>query len=310
MASSNILDTIGNTPLVELTHLSPKPGVRLYAKLEGVNPTGSIKDRVARAIVEEAEARGELRPGMTLVEASTGNMALSLALVAKQKGYSLVVVAPPMVAPGVTEMLGLLGARVVPAPFEAGMRGPIEKALRLAEEPGCYATRQFQAQANVRVHYRTTGQEILDALPEVDVFVAGIGTGGTITGVGRRLKEDNPRRRIIGVTPQLGDQIQGIRSLEEGYTPPLLDEALLDSRFLVDSAQSFSAMRALLEHEGVFAGVSSGAVLHAAFRVARRMSKGNVVALLADTGWRYTPTLLGAEPLLSVHGDPDNRLWW
>ena len=171
-------------------------------------------------------------------------------------------------------------------------------------------TRQFQAQANVRVHYETTGREILDALPEVDVFVAGIGTGGTITGVGRRLKADNPRRRIIGVTPQLGDQIQGIRSLEEGYTPPLLDEALLDSRFLVDSAQSFSAMRALLEHEGLFAGVSSGAVLHAAFRVARRMSKGNVVALLADTGWRYTPTLLGADPLLTARGDPDNRLWW
>lgn len=310
MSSSSILDTIGNTPLVELTHLSPKPGVRLYAKLEGANPTGSIKDRVARAIVQEAEARGDLQPGMTLVEASTGNMALSLALVAKQKGYGLIVVAPPMVAPGVTEMLALLGTRVIPAPFEAGMRGPIEKALRLAEEPGSYATRQFQAQANVRAHYETTGREILDALPEVDAFVAGIGTGGTITGVGRRLKEDNPSRRIVGVTPRLGDEIQGIRSLEEGYTPPLLDESLLDSRFLVDSAQSFSAMRALLESEGLFAGVSSGAVLYAALRVARRMSKGNVVALLADTGWRYTPTLLGAEPLLRVHGDPDNRLWW
>jgi cysteine synthase B len=307
---SNVLDFIGRTPLVELRHLSPKEGVRIFAKLEGGNPTGSVKDRTALYLVKKAEEQGALKPGSTLVEASTGNTAISLALIAKQKGYRLKVVMPRRVTPGMAELLQMLGAELVWEEFVVGMKGAIDHALRLGQEEGHYATRQFQDRANPLAHYETTGPEILAAAPDVDVFVAGIGTGGTITGAGRRLKEHNPRVRVIGVTPKLGDAIQGLRSLEEGYVPPLLDLEMLDGRFLVDSIASFAMMRLLLEKEGLFAGVSSGAVLHAALRVARRMERGTIVALLADTGWRYLPALFGMEELKGLGKDPDNRAWW
>ena len=310
MAPTDVLDAIGSTPLIELHHMSPRPGVRLFAKLEGCNPTGSVKDRVAKYLIEAAEKQEGLKRGITLVEASTGNMALSLSLIAKQRGYGLKVVMPPKVTPGMRELLELMGAEVVVHEFAAGMQGPIEQALSLGQEPGCYATRQFQAETNVRAHYETTGPEILAALPQVDMLIAGIGTGGTITGVGRRLKEQNPQLQVIGVTPQPGDEIQGIRSLEQGYVPPLLDMGLLDGRFLVDSVSSFAAMRELLEKEGLFAGVSSGAVLHVVPQAAQRLNRGNIVVLLADTGWRYLPALFGMEQLQALGGHPDNRAWW
>ena len=310
MGSYDILDSIGDTPLVELRGMSPNPRVRIFGKLEGCNPTGSVKDRAALYLVRRAEAEGTLKPGDTLVEASTGNTALSLALIAKQRGYQLKVVMPQRVTPGMAELLAMLGAQIIWEEFAVGMKGAIDHALRLAQEEGCYATSQFQDQANIRAHYETTGPEILAAMPEVDIFVAGIGTGGTVMGVGRHLKERNPGVKVIGVTPRAGDEIQGLRSLEEGYTPPLLDLGLLDGRFMVDSTTSFATMRELLEKEGLFAGVSSGAVLHTAQRIARSMDRGNIVALLADTGWRYMPALFGMERLTGIGGDPDNRAWW
>jgi cysteine synthase len=310
MNESTILDSIGNTPLIELQQLSPKPGVRLFAKLEGHNPTGSIKDRVAKAIVEEAEREGFIHPGMTLVEASTGNMALSLALVAKQKGYNLTVVVPPNIAPFLEDLIRLVGARIVSEPLRAGMLGPIEQAQRLSRENGYYATRQFESRANLDTHYRITGQEIVDALPDIDAFVAGIGTGGTLTGIGRRLKERNKDCFVVGVTPSLGENIQGIRSLEEGYEPPLLDMSLLDSRFLVDSAASFAAARLVFQMTGLMVGISSGAVFHAGLRIAKRLHKGNIVLLFADNGWRYTSGLLGIEPQLIVKDDLEKKIWW
>ncbi len=305
-----ILDTIGDTPLVELQHLSPNPAVRLFAKLEGFNPTGSIKDRVAKAIVEKAEQEGLIHPGMTLVEASTGNMALSLALVSKQKGYHLTIVVPPNITPFLEDLIRLVGAQVILEPLRAGMLGPIEKAQEIAKMNGYYATRQFEARVNLTTHYETTGREILETLPQVDAFVAGIGTGGTLTGIGRRLKERNKDCLIVGVTPALGENIQGIRSLEEGYEPPLLDFSLLGSRFLVDSTASFAAVRRLFQSTGLMVGISSGAVLHAGLRMAKRLQKGNIVLLFADNGWRYTSGLLGLESHRIEADELEKKIWW
>ena len=310
MSGPDFFTAVGNTPLVELTHSSPRPGVRLFAKLEGNNPSGSIKDRVAARIIQTAEESGALTPGQTIVEASTGNMALALAACAKQKGYTVRAVSPPQVAPGIPELLALYGVEVIWSEPRSGMLGPLQEAQRLAQENGWWFAQQFVNPVNVQAHYETTGPEVLAALPQVDAFVAGIGTGGTITGVGRRLKERNPKTVVVGVEPRFGERLQGLRSLEEGYIPPLLDLALLDRRFMVDSASAFEAVRRLVELEGVFAGISSGAVFHAAGRVAQNMTSGNVVMTFADHGWKY----LNAFPWMTrperPEGAPDDVAWW
>jgi cysteine synthase B len=310
MQSRSILDYVGNTPLVEVSRMSPKPGVRIFAKLEGQNPTGSIKDRVAKYLVEDAEARGELRPGQTLVEASTGNTALALALVAKQKGYKLRVVIPRAATPGVAELLATFGVEIVWCDPMAGMKGAIELAARLSQEEGYFNTCQFESKANLLAHYETTGPEILRDLPQVDVFVAGIGTGGTLMGVGQRLREHNPDVRVIGVEPRMGEQLQGLRNLQEGYVPPLLDLGKLDGRFLVDSQTAFGCSRELLEREGIFAGVSSGAVLHCALRLAERMDEGNMVVIFADGGWKYLTAGPWKEEMEARMLHPDDTAWW
>ena len=219
MSALDYFSAIGGTPLVELPHSSPKPGVRLFAKLEGNNPSGSIKDRVALRIIQAAEESGALTPGQTIVEASTGNMALALAACAKHRGYTMRAVVPPQVAPGIPELLELFGVEIQWAEPRLGMLGPIEEAQRLARENGWWFAQQFASPVNVQAHYDGTGPEVLAALPQVDALVAGIGTGGTITGVGRRLKERNPRTIVVGVEPQFGERLQGLRSLEEGYIP-------------------------------------------------------------------------------------------
>ena len=308
--SKTILDYVGDTPLVEVSRMSPKPGVRIFAKLEGHNPTGSIKDRVAKYLVQQAEANGELRPGQTLIEASTGNTALALALIAKQKGYKLKVVMLRRATPGVAELLATYGVEIVWCDPVAGMKGAIELAERLSKEEGYCNTCQFESRANVQAHYETTGPEILRALPEVDVFVAGIGTGGTLMGVGRRLKEHNSRTRIIGVEPKMGDQLQGLRSLQEGYMPPLLDLDKLDGRFLVNSQEAFDCARSLMDMEGIFAGVSSGAVLCCAQRVAQRMDNGNIVVIFADGGWKYLTAGPWREEMEERMLNPDDTAWW
>lgn len=308
-AIPDLLAHVGRTPLVELRHLARKPGIRLFAKLEGHNPSGSVKDRIAVALVDDAERRGELGPGGTLVEASTGNTAIALAMVARRRGYGLKVVLPEEIVPSIRDTLELFGVEMHWSKAKAGMLGAIEMAQQLGAIPGHCCVRQFENQENVEIHYRTTGAEILEALPEVDALVAGIGTGGTVMGVGRRLREANPRLRVIGVEPKLGERLQGLRSLDEGYRPPLLDLAMLDGRFQVASDTALRAVRDLVRGEGILAGVSSGAVLHAALRVIERLDRGNVVMVFSDGGWKYLPgkpwdaALAGDPRLMDTH-------WW
>ena len=288
MLHSDILEAIGNTPLVELRNVSPNPRVRIFAKLEGQNPGGSLKDRIAHYMIKAAEESGELTHERIILEATSGNTGIGLAMIGIVKGYKVKVVMPDNVSQERTKLLQAFGAGIVYSEGARGTNGAIVMALGMAgEDRRYYMPFQFGNQNNPRAHYDTTGPEILRDLPDLDVFVAGLGTGGTLTGVGRRLKEHNPNIRVIATLPPLGDLVQGLRSLEEGFVPPVLDESLLDGRLVVDSRTSFAAANELLQKEGIFAGVSSGAVLHTAQHAAQQMKKGKIVALLADGGWKY-----------------------
>ena len=309
MPASTVLGLVGNTPLVELAHMPPKPGIRIFAKLEGQNPSGSIKDRIALAMIEEAETEGRLRPGGTIVEASSGNTAIALAFVGKQKGYAVRVVIPGEVAPSIGDLLHLYGAEITWCEPRAGMKGAIDLAQEMSRSEGFHYVGQFDNRINLRTHYHHTGAEIAAGPPSVDVFVAGIGTGGTITGVGRHLREINPQVKIVGVEPRMGESLQGLRSLSEGYVPPLLDLGLLDRRFLVDNATAIDMSRRIVEHEGILAGISAGAALHAAYRVAEDMDQGNIVVMFSDGGWKYLP----ARPWDAARAgseDLDDTHWW
>ena len=309
MHRNNVLGLIGVTPLICLEKLSPSPDIRIYAKLEGQNPSGSIKDRIVLSLVEAAEERGALHTGDTIVEASSGNTAIALALIARRKGYRAHVVIPNDAAPSIRDILAVYGVLVTWCESRAGMQGAIELAHGIAAQPGHYYLGQFSDAVNVETHYATTGQEIVDALPRVDAFIAGIGTGGTIMGVGRRLREANPAVKVIGVEPKMGERLQGLRSLSEGHTAPLLDLSKLDGRFLVDSATAFNTVREIIEQEGILAGVSAGATVSVALRVARRMERGNIVVMFSDGAWKYLPSrpwdaaLRGDEEL-------DETYWW
>lgn len=313
MPQSGLLRTIGRTPLIELMHLSPKPGVRIFAKLEGHNPTGSIKDRVALAMINDAERRGLIAPGQTLVEASTGNTAIALAMVAKQRGYPLKVVIPEGVVPSIEEVLELYGVDIRWCRPRAGMLGAIEEAQSLADREGFFALRQFDNPANLRVHYEETGVELREALlamgEQPDVLVAGLGTGGTLMGAGRRLRETWPGLQLIGVEPRMGERLQGLRSLDEGFHPPFIDLDALSGRFLVTAARALRAARRVVQEEGIMVGVSSGAVLHAAMQLIPRMERGNVVLIFSDSGWKYLP----ARPWDAAQADNaclDETHWW
>lgn len=304
-----LMAQVGNTPLVELTRMSPKPGVRLFAKLEGCNPSGSIKDRIARAIIEQAEAQGRIRPGDTLVEASTGNTAIALSMVARQKGYDLKVVVPEGVVPSIGDILDLYGIDVIQTKPDVGLKGAIELALQLADQHGWFATRQFDNPLNVTTHIHTTGAEIVSQIDQVDAFVAGLGTGGTMVGVGRALREAFPDVRLVGVEPRLGDFLQGIRSMDDQFRPPLIDLDLLSARYLVRSSDALKMMRRVVQEEGVFVGVSGGATLHAAFRYAERLASGNIVVMFSDGGWKYLPARPW-EAALAEHPSLDDVHWW
>jgi cysteine synthase len=285
-----LLDSIGGTPLVELCRLSPRKGVRIFAKLEGQNPSGSVKDRIALAMVEDLEINRGLRPGDTLVEASTGNTAIALATVARQRGYQLKVVIPEGVVDSIPDLLKLYGVGVIWVPPRVGMLGAINTAMDIAaRNPGWHPVRQFDNPINVATHYNVTGAELARQIERVDVFVAGIGTAGTLMGVGRRLRERNPDLKIIGVEPRMGEHLQGLRSLDEGYRPPLLDLEQLNGRFLVSADQALLAMRRIIAEEGIMAGVSAGAALVAALRYAERIDEGNIVVMFSDSGWKYLP---------------------
>jgi len=305
----SLLDLIGNTPLVEVPRLSPRPEVQLYAKLEGQNPTGSIKDRVALAMVEEAEAHGELEPGRELLEPTSGNTGIALALVARLKGYSLTCVMPATVTEERRRLLRLYGVEIVESPGSEGSNGAVRLAQELAaKEPRYFMPFQYGNPANAQAHYRGTGTEIAEALDHVDVLVAGLGTGGTLMGAGERLRESFPEIVVAAAEPLPGDPVMGLRSLEDGYVPPILDVAKLDRKQLVSNAEAVAGVRALLDEEGVVAGVSAGAVMHVAHRLAAELEEGVVVAILADAGWKYlSASFWDAD---DVEGEMEADLWW
>jgi cysteine synthase B len=308
---------VGNTPLVELRSLAPKPGVRLFAKLEAQNPTGSIKDRIVLRILESARASGALAPGQKIVEASTGNTGVALALFGKLLGHPVEVCVPESVYPEIEALLRAYGATIRRVSRQAGIKSAREVAMTLATAEGAYYLGQFDSPENARTHYQTTAQEILDDLAGeggVDAFIAGMGTGGTISGAGRRLKEANSRCQVFGVEPRLGVHVQGLHSLEDGFIPATLDEGVLDGKIIVGNRHAFSHARRAMLAEGIFGGISSGAVLHAGVRLAGRMERGNVVLVFADGGWKYLGTDLwrqdhDAQP--DTAEDPlDDILWW
>ncbi len=283
--AGNVLELVGSTPLVEL---KPVGNVRIYAKLEGQNPTGSIKDRVAKAMIEAAEASGELEPGRELLEPTSGNTGISLALVAKLRGYPLTCVMPENATEERTRLLRLFGAEIIFSPPAEGSNGAVRVALELAErEPRYFMPFQYANAANPRAHYEGTGAEIVEALERVDVLVAGLGTGGTLMGAGERVRERFPDLVVAAAEPLPGDPVMGLRSLDEGYVPPILDVSKLDRKLLVSNEESVHEVRRLLDEEGIFAGVSSGAVGHVARKLAAELEEGVVVAILADGGWKY-----------------------
>jgi [CysO sulfur-carrier protein]-thiocarboxylate-dependent cysteine synthase len=305
----SLLDLIGGTPLVELERLSPKPSVRVFAKLEGQNPTGSIKDRVAKAMIDAAEASGELEPGRRLLEPTSGNTGISLALVAKLRGYPLTCVMPANVTEERRRLLRLYGADIVDSPAEEGSNGAVRLALELAErDPSLYMPFQYGNEANPRAHYEGTGAEIATALDRLDLFVAGLGTGGTLMGAGERLRESFPNLTVAAAEPLPGDPVMGLRSLDEGYVPPILDVSKLDRKLLVANEKAVAGLRLLLDREGIFGGVSSGAVVHAALRLAEELDEGVIACVLADGGWKY----LSADfwEAADVGHAMERSVWW
>jgi cysteine synthase len=303
--ASSLLELVGNTPLVELPQLSPKPEVKLYAKLEGQNPTGSIKDRIALAMVEAAD----LEPGAELLEPTSGNTGISLALVAKLKGYPLTCVMPENATEERKRLLRLYGANIVFSPGEEGSNGAVRLALELAERaPRYFMPFQYANEANPRAHYEGTGTEIAEALERVDVLVAGLGTGGTLMGTGERLRESFPDVVVAAAEPLPGDPVMGLRSLDDGYVPPILDVSKLDRKVLVSNEESVREVRRLLDEEGIFAGVSAGAVGHVARTLAAELDEGVVVAIFADAGWKYlSADFWEAE---NVEQAMERTVWW
>jgi cysteine synthase B len=285
---ASIVDAIGHTPLVAIPRLSPDPQVTILAKLEGLNPTGSVKDRVAKALIEDLEATGRLSSDSIILEPTSGNTGIALAMIARRKGYRVAVVMPDNVTRERRQLLRLFGAAIIDSPGHLGSNGAVAMAKELvAHDPRYVMPYQYGNPANPSVHERTTAEEILADCPEIDVFVAGLGTGGTLMGVARRLKRHRADIRIVAAEPLPGDAVQGLRSLEEGFIPEILDPSLLDARMLVSNADSITALRALTLEEGIFAGVSSGGAVAVAQRVAATMDRGTIVVLLADGGWKY-----------------------
>lgn len=310
-AATDLLGAVGDTPIVEMPRLAPHAGVRLYAKLEGNNPTGSVKDRVARAMIEAAIADGSLRPRQTILEPSSGNTGISLAMIGSRLGYPVRVVMPDNTTPEREQLLRLFGAEIVFSPGAEGSNGAIRLAQELAAaDPDLYMPFQYGNEANPRVHETTTGPEILRDVPDLDVFVAGLGTGGTLTGVGRFMRAQRPGVRIVAAEPMPGELVQGLRSLEDGYVPPVLDESVLDDRYLVSNRDAVIGVRRLLREEGLFVGLSSGAAAAVALRVAAEMERGVIVVLFADAGWKYLSSDLWTRDLDELEEELEGSMLW
>jgi [CysO sulfur-carrier protein]-thiocarboxylate-dependent cysteine synthase len=288
MKMESVLDLIGNTPMVGVHALSPNPAVRIYAKLEGQNPGGSSKDRIALKMIDLAEQEGRLRPGATILEPSSGNTGIGLALVAKLRGYRLRIVMPENVSVERRQLLEIFGVEITLSPADEGSNGAIRRAQEIvAAEPDYVFLFQYGNPANPLAHYEGTGPEIWRDCPEVDVFVAGLGTSGTLMGVGRYLKEQKPTVRVIAVEPPAGELVQGLRNLDDGFVPPIFSPDVLDRKLIVRPRESIEWTRRLLDECGVFAGISSGAAIAGAVKAAATMDQGTIVTLLPDGGWKY-----------------------
>ena len=309
--NADIVDAIGNTPLVDISAVSPNPEVKIYAKLEGANPSGSVKDRVARSMILAGERDGLLKPGDTIVEPTSGNTGISLAMICRVRGYKLKAVTPESVSAERVQLLKAFGAEVV---FSDGTKGTNESILiakKIAEEnPDIVLLYQYGNEANPDAHYTSTGPEIIRDMPDIDVFVAGLGTGGTLMGVGRALREHNPEIKNVAVAPHPDEVVQGLRSLEHGFTPPILNLEELDARLMVESDEALFWTRELLSQSGVFAGFSSGAVVAGARRWAKGMDSGKIVCLLADGGWKYLSTGLFDRNFDEMKKDVEGKIWW
>src|SRR6266513_1628902 len=307
----DVVQAIGNTPLIELRRLTPKPGVRIWAKMESFNPTGSVKDRVASSLIEDAEEKGLIRPGQTILEPTSGNTGISLAMICRRKGYPLKVVMPENVTPERTQLLEMYGAEIVYSEGAKGSNGAVELALEMAErDASYYMPYQYGNQANPMAHYNGTALEILEELDEVSAFVAGLGTGGTLMGNGRRLKEElGEAVKIVAAEPMQGEPVQGLRSLDEGFIPPIIDLSLLDRKIFVTNTDAIVWTRKLLDEEGIFAGVSSGAIARVAVRIAGELDEGNVVFIVCDDGWKYLSSGIYTRPVEEIE-DLDATVWW
>jgi [CysO sulfur-carrier protein]-thiocarboxylate-dependent cysteine synthase len=308
----DVVQAIGNTPLIELRRLSPKPGVRIWAKMESFNPTGSVKDRVARSMIEDAEEKGLIRPGQTILEPTSGNTGISLAMICRRKGYPLKVVMPDNVTPERTQLLQMFGAEIVYSPGDQGSNGAVAMALGMAEQDASYyMPYQYGNQANPLAHYNGTAPEILDELDgDITAFVAGLGTGGTLMGNGRRFKEElGDRVKIVAAEPMQGEPVQGLRSLDDGFIPPIIDLSLLDRKIFVTNRDAIIWTRKLLDEEGIFAGVSSGAIASIAVRIANEIDEGNIVFIVCDDGWKYLSSGIYTKPVDEI-ADLESTLWW
>jgi len=307
----DIVQAIGHTPLVELKRLSPKPGVRIYAKLESYNPTGSVKDRVARAMIETAEEDGLIAPGQTILEPTSGNTGISLAMICSRKGYPLKVVMPDNVTGERTQLLLMHGAEIVYSPGDLGSNGAVAMALDMAErDSSYYMPYQYGNPANPLAHYNGTAVEILEELDTVAAFVAGLGTGGTLMGNARRLKEEDEDTQIVAAEPLQGEQVQGLRSLDDGYIPPIIDLSLLDRKIFVSNRDAVVWTKRLLAEEGLFVGVSSGAIASIAVRAASELDEGNVVFVVCDDGWKYLSSGVYTKSLAELEPTLDSASFW
>lgn len=314
MRYDSLLDSLGHTPLVGLPNLAPSPDVRLWAKLEDRNPTGSVKDRTALFMVEEAEKDGLLHPGSTILEPTSGNTGISLAMVAELRGYNLICVMPENTSAERTQLLRMWGATVHYSPAAGGSNEAVRVAKKMAEEnPDWVMLYQYGNAANARAHYETTGPELLADLPEITHFVAGLGTTGTLMGVGRYLRERRPETQIVAAEPRYGELVYGLRNLDEGFIPELYDEDVLTTRFSVPADAALRRTRELLTREGVFAGISTGGALHAALGVAAKVDKAggqaDIAVIIADGGWKYLSTGAYEGTLAEAEERLDGQLW-
>jgi len=307
----DVVKSIGHTPLIELKRLSPRPGVRIWAKMESNNPTGSVKDRVARSMIEEAEEKGLIAPGQTILEPTSGNTGISLAMICRRKGYPLKVVMPENVTRERTDLLRMYGADIVYSDGEKGSNGAVELALQMAErDASYYMPYQYGNPANPLAHYNGTALEILEELDDVAAFIGGLGTGGTLMGNGRRLKEElGEQVKIVAAEPMQGEPVQGLRSLDDGFIPPILDLSLLDRKIFVTNSDAVLFTRKLLAEEGLFVGVSSGAIARVAVRIAGELEEGNVVFVVADDGWRYLSSGIYTREISEIE-NLDATVWW